>query len=54
MKPARRIFLLNAAQLAAIAAAPAAARAVAASYPFSLGVASGSPLPDSVILWTRD
>jgi len=23
------------------------------SYPFSLGVASGDPLPDSVILWTR-
>jgi alkaline phosphatase D len=22
-------------------------------YPFSLGVASGSPLPDSVVLWTR-
>jgi alkaline phosphatase D len=25
----------------------------ARAYPFSLGVASGSPLPDSVILWTR-
>jgi alkaline phosphatase D len=37
----RRLFLLNAARLAA------------AGYPFSLGVASGSPLPDSVILWTR-
>lgn len=24
-----------------------------ASYPFSLGVASGDPLPDSVVLWTR-
>ncbi|MFE7332206.1 alkaline phosphatase D family protein [Streptomyces sp. NPDC057565] len=23
------------------------------SYPFSLGIASGDPLPDSVILWTR-
>ncbi|MFD0856988.1 alkaline phosphatase D family protein, partial [Actinomadura adrarensis] len=23
------------------------------SYPFSLGVASGDPLPDSVVLWTR-
>jgi alkaline phosphatase D len=53
----RRIFLVNAAQLAALAAAGglgglASARANGA-YPFSLGVASGSPLPDSVILWTR-
>ncbi|WP_077328724.1 alkaline phosphatase D family protein [Virgibacillus siamensis] len=24
-----------------------------ADYPFSLGVASGDPLPDSVVLWTR-
>ena len=23
------------------------------SYPFKLGVASGNPLPDSVVLWTR-
>ncbi|MDP8909551.1 MAG: PhoD-like phosphatase N-terminal domain-containing protein, partial [Chloroflexota bacterium] len=22
-------------------------------YPFTLGVASGDPLPDSVVLWTR-
>ncbi len=29
------------------------ARPVGTSYPFSLGVASGSPLPDSVVLWTR-
>jgi hypothetical protein len=35
-------------------ATPICARAVErAGYPFSLGVASGSPLPDSVILWTR-
>ena len=25
----------------------------AASYPFTLGVASGDPLPDGVVLWTR-
>jgi alkaline phosphatase D len=50
----RRIFLLGAAQLAALAAGgPAWARAGAKAYPFSLGVASGSPLPTSVILWTR-
>jgi alkaline phosphatase D len=53
----RRLFLLGAVQLAAAAAgaarvppAPASARD---RYPFSLGVASGSPLPGSVILWTR-
>ena len=23
------------------------------SYPFTLGVASGDPLPDGVVLWTR-
>src|SRR6187549_3002440 len=23
------------------------------SYPFSLGVASGDPLPDGIVLWTR-
>ena len=51
----RRIFLLNAAQLAALAAGggAACARTDGAAYPFSLGVASGSPLPHSVILWTR-
>jgi alkaline phosphatase D len=57
MRGPRRLFLLEAARLAAAAAcarpvqaAPAAARD---GYPFSLGVASGSPLPHSVILWTR-
>ncbi|MFL6660158.1 MAG: alkaline phosphatase D family protein [Massilia sp.] len=52
MQSQRRIFLLGAAGLAASCALPRAAYAGAA-YPFSLGVASGSPLPDSVILWTR-
>ena len=32
---------------------PAAPAALGGAYPFSLGVASGSPLPNSVILWTR-
>ena len=50
----RRLFLLNAARLAAAASSVAhAAPSNSAGYPFSLGVASGSPLPDSVILWTR-
>jgi alkaline phosphatase D len=56
--PSRRLFLLNAARLSAAATAAtsswlAAAPSNAAGYPFSLGVASGAPLPDSVILWTR-
>ncbi len=59
MEQARRLFLLDAARLAAAATAATspAARAAPppnrAGYPFSLGVASGAPLPDSVILWTR-
>src|SRR5256885_14634179 len=39
-------------------AAPVIARRVLAkpifdAYPFTLGVASGDPLPDGVVLWTR-
>jgi alkaline phosphatase D len=49
----RRAFLLDAARLAALAGASSACAAAPQAYPFSLGVASGSPLPDSVILWTR-
>ena len=29
------------------------AKPIFAAYPFSLGVASGDPLPDGVVLWTR-
>ncbi|KQQ96217.1 alkaline phosphatase [Massilia sp. Leaf139] len=55
MLEARRGFLLDAARLAAAATAGTSfnAQAAGSSYPFSLGVASGSPLPHSVILWTR-
>jgi alkaline phosphatase D len=53
----RRSFLLDAARLTAASATglgfTSSAGAAGAAYPFSLGVASGSPLPDSVILWTR-
>jgi alkaline phosphatase D len=57
----RRQFLAGAATVAgaaalgAAAAAPASARETGtdAHGPFALGVASGDPLPDSVILWTR-
>jgi alkaline phosphatase D len=54
--PSRRLFLLDAARLsAALAGASLSGCAASAKgpYPFSLGVASGSPLPDGVILWTR-
>jgi alkaline phosphatase D len=58
MELPRRLFLLDAARLAAAltAAGPTVLRAApsnAPGYPFSLGVASGAPLPDSVVLWTR-
>jgi alkaline phosphatase D len=53
MQGERRSFLLNAAGLAALAAGGGALARNPDGYPFSLGVASGSPLPDAVILWTR-
>jgi len=53
----RRLFLLDAARLAAAVSASGIVRAAppanGAGYPFSLGVASGAPLPDAVVLWTR-
>jgi alkaline phosphatase D len=58
MQSRRRLFLLDAARLAAAATAATPSLVLAApsnraGYPFSLGVASGAPLADSVILWTR-
>ncbi|HYE40786.1 MAG TPA: alkaline phosphatase D family protein, partial [Ramlibacter sp.] len=60
MEAARRLFLARTAQYAALSAAGVAlpgqalgARAPGDRYPFSLGVASGSPLPDAVVIWTR-
>jgi alkaline phosphatase D len=55
----RRGLLRGATAAAALAAImPAASRRSVANpvfhaYPFSLGVASGDPLPDGVVLWTR-
>ncbi len=63
----RRAFLIKTAGLAAatavmpcVALAPRAARSAGAraadgrlAMPFKLGVASGDPLPDSVVIWTR-
>jgi alkaline phosphatase D len=48
---ARRRFLLSLGALAVSTRLHAQPRF--ASYPFSLGVASGYPTPDSVVLWTR-
>ncbi|NED99049.1 alkaline phosphatase [Phytoactinopolyspora halotolerans] len=59
----RRRLLVGAGALAGAALIPGAASASAPvgarparsrlDYPFTLGVASGDPLPDSVVLWTR-
>nr|WP_315256205.1 PhoD-like phosphatase N-terminal domain-containing protein [uncultured Duganella sp.] len=64
----RRIFLAATGRLTALSAAAltsastnafaqnrnrVAARESGNAYPFSLGVASGSPLPDAVVIWTR-
>ena len=55
----RRFFLAAASAsvawpFAALGAAEAPDRRVAtADYPFKLGVASGDPEPDGVVLWTR-
>src|SRR5262245_21971028 len=58
MQDGRRLLLQTAARVAALAVLapqlPAQARSTSnGAYPFTLGVASGAPLPDSVILWTR-
>ncbi|MBK7136946.1 MAG: alkaline phosphatase D family protein [Rhodocyclales bacterium] len=47
----RRSFLIAA--TAALAAPRLWARPGFAAYPFSLGIASGAPLPDGIVLWTR-
>lgn len=56
----RRQFLTWSALVGALAFAPElnpatahAQSAIPPDYPFRLGVASGDPLPDSVLLWTR-
>ncbi|MCD0447142.1 alkaline phosphatase D family protein [Glycomyces sp. A-F 0318] len=57
MRLSRRILLASSAATAAVAV-PAAARAetrhpTLTADPFTLGVASGDPEPDGVVLWTR-
>lgn len=57
MHPDRRIFLFRSARLLSLAAfaaaSPGRVLGRAMSYPFRLGVASGSPRPTSMVLWTR-
>lgn len=56
--PSRRLLLAQAAALAGAALTPGAwtpalAQARLTEDPFRVGVASGEPLPDGVVLWTR-
>lgn len=55
MSISRRRFLKNSASiiLSASVIGPALARVSFKNNPFSLGVASGAPRPDSVVIWTR-
>jgi alkaline phosphatase D len=54
LRLARRGLLRGAAGFAALAVmATPRARAQASGNPFTLGVASGDPWPDSMVLWTR-
>ncbi|MEU7800953.1 alkaline phosphatase D family protein [Micromonospora arborensis] len=49
----RRIFVLSGLVAAGVAVTPRQGARAAVPYPFKLGVASGDPAPDSVVLWTR-
>ncbi|MDE2430676.1 MAG: alkaline phosphatase D family protein [Burkholderiales bacterium] len=53
----RRAFLQHATRLGTLAALahafPGFAAERSSAYPFTLGVASGSPKPNSVVIWTR-
>ena len=57
MHPDRRRFLAHSTRLLSLVALssafPSRALTRIRDYPFSLGVASGSPRPTSVVLWTR-
>ena len=51
--PSRRTFVLGGLAAAGAVLAAARERPAAVPYPFKLGVASGEPDADSVVLWTR-
>jgi alkaline phosphatase D len=52
-KVSRRVFVLGGVATAGIAATPLRSARAASPYPFKLGIASGDPAADSVVLWTR-
>jgi alkaline phosphatase D len=49
----RRTFVLSGLVSAGAAVAPLGRARAATPFPFTLGIASGDPGPDSVVLWTR-
>ncbi|MFC5923378.1 alkaline phosphatase D family protein [Micromonospora vulcania] len=49
----RRVFVLSGIAAAGAAVTPWQSARAAVPYPFKLGIASGDPAPDSVVLWTR-
>ncbi|MGC5307423.1 alkaline phosphatase D family protein [Micromonospora zamorensis] len=49
----RRMFVLSGLAAAGVVVTPRQGAHAAVPYPFKLGVASGDPAPDSVVLWTR-
>ncbi|MFI6133833.1 alkaline phosphatase D family protein [Micromonospora sp. NPDC051141] len=49
----RRTLVLGGLAAAGVAIGPGRAARAAVPYPFKLGVTSGDPDPDSVVLWTR-
>jgi alkaline phosphatase D len=52
-KVSRRVFVLGGMATAGFAAIPLGSARAAIPYPFKLGIASGDPAADSVVLWTR-
>ena len=52
-KFSRRVFVLGGAATVGVAASPLRSAQAAVPYPFKLGIASGDPAADSVVLWTR-
>ncbi|QXI29535.1 alkaline phosphatase D family protein [Pseudomonas vanderleydeniana] len=51
--PDRRRLLVGMAGAAALSILSPFARSAGVDYPFTLGVASGDPLPDGFVIWTR-
>ncbi len=52
-RPKRRTILVGGLAAAGATLLPVARAKAALAYPFLLGVASGDPTPDGVVLWTR-